>query len=90
MIRKPCIKYDTVVNIARVHISRQKIIHILGSFVHPILVDVTDNSKHRVIDDTYVKVNYDAMMFTTNIGWIVCDLIIIRFRLKNLNIFCVK
>ena len=42
-IRKACIKYDTVVNIARTHFSRQKFIHILRSFVDPISVDVTHN-----------------------------------------------
>ena len=46
VIRKACIKYGTVVNIARAHLSRHKIVHVLGSFVDPISVDVTDNSVH--------------------------------------------
>ena len=33
-----------MVNIIRAHFSRYKIVHVLGSFVDPISVDVTDNS----------------------------------------------
>ena len=37
-----------------------------------------------------MKVNYDANMFTTELGWIIRDLIVIPFGLKNLNILIVK
>ena len=90
MIHKACIKYGTVMNIARAHLSRQKIVHVLRPFVDPISVDVTDNSQHWTTDvAAYVKVNCDATMFTTDVGWIARDLIVILFRLKNLNILCV-
>ena len=46
VIRKFCIKYGTVVNIIRAHLSRHKIIHVLVSFIDPILIDVSDNSEH--------------------------------------------
>ena len=38
MIRKANIKYDTVVNSARAHLTQQKVIHILWAVVAPILV----------------------------------------------------
>ena len=37
-----------------------------------------------------MKVDCDAIMFTIDIGWIVRDLIVILFDLKNLNILFVK
>ena len=37
-----------------------------------------------------MKVNCDATMFTTDLGWIVRDLIVILFGLKNFNIQFVK
>ena len=91
VIRKAYIRYGTVVNIVRAHFSRHKIVHVLGSFVDPISVDVTDNSEHWATDAAaYVKVNHDATMFTTDLGWIVRDLIVILFGLKNFNIQFVK
>ena len=91
VIREACIRYGTVVNIVRAHLSRHKIVHLLGSFVDPISVDVTDNSEHWATDAAaYVKVNCDATMLKTNVGWIVRDLIVILFSLKNLNILFVK
>ena len=63
----------------------------MGSFVDLKLFHVIDNSEHWARDAaTYVKVNCDAIMFTTDVGWIARDLIVILFRLKNLNILCVK
>ena len=50
VIREACIRYGTVVNIVRAHLSRHKIVHLLGSFVDPISVDVTDNSEHWATD----------------------------------------
>ena len=88
MIRKARIKSGTMVNTARAHLSQQKIVHILGAFVAPILVDVTDSSEHWATDGAYVKVNCDATSFTADVGWIARDVIVILFRLKNL-IFCV-
>ena len=83
VIRKACVKHDTVVNIAIAYLSRHKIVHILWSFVDAISVDVTDNSEHWVIDAAaYVKVDCDATMFTTDVGWIVRDLIVIPFFAK--------
>lgn len=90
VIRMACIKYGMVVNIARALLSRHNIVHVLGSFFDPISVDVTDNSEHWATDvATYVKV-CNATMFTTDVGWIVRDLIVILFGSKNLNILLVK
>ena len=86
-----CIKYDTVVNIARAHLSRHNIVHVLGSFFDPISVDATDNSEHWATDAAaYVKVDCDATMFTNGVGWIVRDLIVILFCSKNSNILFAK
>ena len=86
-----CIKYGTVVNIVRAQLSRHKIVHVLGSLFDPISVDITHNSELLVTDvAAYLKVNCDAIVFTTDVGWIVRDLIVILFGLKNLNIQCVK
>ena len=91
VIRMACIKYGMVINIARAHLSRHNIVHVLGSFFDPISVDVTDNSEHWATDAAaYVKVDCDATMFTTDVGWIVRDLIVILFGSKNLNIQFVK
>ena len=61
------IKYSTVVNIARAHLSRHNIVHVLESFFDPISVDVTDNSEYWATDvAVYVKVDCDATMFTTD------------------------
>ena len=46
--------------------------------------------KHWATDAAYVKVDCDASMFTTDVGSIVRDLIIILFGSKNLNILFVK
>ena len=92
VICKACIKYGTVVNIARAHLSwHNNIVHVFRSFFDPISVDVTDNSKHWVTDvAAYVKVDCDATMSTTDVTWIVRDLIVILFDSKNLNILFVK
>ena len=37
-----------------------------------------------------MKVDCDAIIFTIDVGWIVRDLIVIFFGLKNLNIQFVK
>ena len=80
-----------MVNIARGHLSRHKIVHVLGSFVDLISVDVTDNSEHCATDVVaYVKVNCDAIMFTTDVGWIARELIMTLFGLMNLTILFVK
>ena len=70
MICKACIKYGTSVNITRAHLSQHKIVHVLGSFVDPISINVIDNSEHWVTDDAYLKVNCDNTSFVTDVGWI--------------------
>ena len=37
----------------------------------------TDTSEHWATHDAYVKVNCDATMFTTDVGWITRDMIVI-------------
>ena len=59
-------------------------------FITPLSVDVTDSSEHWATDDAFVKVNCDATCFRTGVGWIARDVIVILFRLKNLNILCIK
>ena len=87
MICKTCIKYGTMVNIARAHLLLHKIVHVLGLFVNPISVYVTKNSEHWATDAVYVIVYYDATIFTTNVGLrFNCN----TFWIKNLNIIFVK
>ena len=83
MICKACITYNTVVNIASVHFSRQKVVHALRSFVDSISINVTNNFENWATDDTYVKVNCDDIMFTTDVGWNSINLIVILFRLQE-------
>ena len=59
-------------------------------FIWFISMYVTESSAYWATDDSYVKVNCDAIMFSADIGWITQDMIAILFRLKNLNILCVK
>ena len=67
VIRMVCIKHGMVVNIVRAYLSRHKIVHILGSFVDPISIDVTDNFEYQAIDAAYMNVDCDATMFTTDV-----------------------
>ena len=90
LICKAWTKYGTMVNIAKTHLSRHKIVHVLRSFVDPISVDVTDNSEHWATYAAYLMANCDATMIRTVVCWIARDLIVILFTFKNLNILCAK
>ena len=58
VIRMTCIKYGMVINIARAHLSRHNIVHVLGSFFDSILVLV----------DVTLGYNGDATKFATDLG----------------------
>ena len=87
-ICETCIKFGTVVDIAKSHISQQTIVHNLGAVVVTILVDITDNLEHWTTDDAHVKVNCDDI--SLNVRWIDRGVIVILFILKNFDILCVK
>ena len=61
-----------------------------GTFGAPVPVDLTDGSEHWATDDAYVKVNYDTTSFTSHVGSISRDIVVIPFRLKNMNILYVE
>ena len=92
MIRNVLIKYGTVVNTTTaLTFYDKKNCSYFGAVVTSIPVYVTNNFKHWVTNDTYVKINCDATIFTTDVGWITRNMIVILFRLKNLNsTLCVR
>ena len=66
-----------------------KICSFLGIFVALISIDITYSSERRIIDGVYENVNLCATSFRTD-GWIAQVVIVIFFKLKNLNILYVK
>lgn len=50
-------------NIATTYFSQQFFFHSFGTYIPPILVDITKRPKYWDIDNIYVKVNYDTSSF---------------------------
>ena len=68
VICKTHIDSGMTVDIAKTHISQQKFVHLLGVFVAPISVNITDSSERWATDEAYVKVNCDATSFIGDVG----------------------
>ena len=62
----------------------------METFGASLFVDLTNGFEHWTIDDAYVKITRDATSFITDVGWMARDIIVILFRLKNMNIQSVK
>ena len=77
-------------DIARAHLSQQKIVHVVGIFGALVSVDLTNGSEHWATYDAYVKVNCDATSFIINIGRIARDILVIPYKINNMNILFVK
>lgn len=68
-ICKTRIESETVVDIARVHLSQQVFLSPYFGDICYSNIDIIDNSEYWGTDDTYVKVNSDATSFTTGVCW---------------------
>ena len=75
-ICKTRIDFEMIVDTARVYLSQQIIVHVLGTFGAAGSVDLTNNSEHWATNNAYVKVNCDATSFITDVGWIDRDIIV--------------
>ena len=72
------------------HLSQRKIVHILGTFGAPVSDDLIDCTEHWATNSAYMKANCDATSFIIDLDWIARDIIVIPFRLENMNILSVK
>ncbi|KAL8107401.1 hypothetical protein AgCh_023971 [Apium graveolens] len=80
-ILKARIESESVVKIAKAHLSQRKIVHITRASVPPI------TSEHWITTGiNCVKVNCDATDFGDGVGWIFWEAIVIFFSLKNIYI----